>query len=110
MRRIRKERNYRVLSLTCGGCCGRSLHRKLALFKKKAKRQENIEPEAIVVQLSSCITKNNYHSPPCPHLAYLKTLIARLGLDMLEDTRISTLAEERRAAGRYDDAVCATAR
>jgi hypothetical protein len=51
------------------------------------------------VQLSSCITKDNYHSPPCPHLDYLRALIARAGLRVREDTVISELAERRRRDG-----------
>ncbi len=95
------EKDYRVLSMTCGGCCGRALHRKLAKFKQKAGKAEQITPDKVIVQLSSCITRDNYHAPPCPHLAYLKTLIARVGFEVREDTRISARAEQRRAEGCY---------
>ena len=95
------DRPYRTLHLTCGGCCGRPLHRKLSNLMHKIKEKEGIEKDRIVVHLSSCITKNNYHGPPCPHLDYLKELIARLGLDVSEDTSISELAEERRQSGVY---------
>ena len=95
------ERPYRTLTLTCGGCCGRALHRKLEHLVGKIGKREGIAPERIVVQLSSCITKNNYHGPPCPHLDYLKTLIDRVGLDWREDTKISAKAEERRREGVY---------
>jgi hypothetical protein len=60
-----------------------------------------MEKDRLVVQLSSCITKNSYHGPPCPHLDYLKQLIGKLGLDVCEDTAISQKAEERRKAGIY---------
>lgn len=59
--------------------------------------------DKIVVQLSSCMTKDNYHAPPCPHLDYIRTLISRIGIDILEDTVISELSEKRRADGVYDD-------
>ena len=95
------DRTYRTLHLTCGGCCGLPLHRKLSNLIHKIKDKEGIEKDRIVVQLSSCITKDNYHGPPCPHLDYLKDLIARLGLDVSENTSISQKAEERRKSGVY---------
>ena len=55
----------------------------------------------IVVHLSSCITKDNYHGPPCPHLDYLRVLIGRLDIEVRDDTAISHKAEERRQAGIY---------
>jgi predicted metal-binding protein len=96
-----KEKKYRMLSLTCGGCCGRAVHRKLSNLIRRINRAEGITKDRIVVQLSSCITKDNFHAPPCPHLDYLKDLIARLGLDMCEDTYIDEKSESRRKAGLY---------
>lgn len=55
--------------------------------------------EYVVVQLSSCIAKDNFHAPPCPHLDYLKSLLARIGLDVCEDTVISETSQRRRAGG-----------
>jgi len=96
-----KDKRYRLLYLTCGGCCGRALHRKLAHLLRKGGKREGLTKERIVVQLSSCITRDNYHAPPCPHLDYLKALIAKLGLDVREDTAISQKAEKRRQEGIY---------
>ena len=96
------DRNIRTLHLTCGGCCGRALHRKLGNLIRKVAAKEGIGKERIVVQLSSCITKDNYHGPPCPHLDYLEALIAKLGLDVVHDTRISERSEQRRQAGQYE--------
>lgn len=96
------DRAYRTLYLTCGGCCGRALHRKLSNLVNKIRQKEGVEKEKIVVQLSSCITKDNYHGPSCPHLDYLRKLIRKLGLDIVEDTSISKKAEERRKAGIYE--------
>jgi len=95
------ERAYRVLTLTCGGCCGRALHRKLSLFLRTLRKKEGLDRDRVVVQLSSCITKENFHAPPCPHLDYLKALIKRLDLDMAGDTVISATAEKRRQTGAY---------
>ena len=96
-----KDKAYRMIFMTCGGCCGRALHRKLTLLARKIKKSEGMEKDKIVVQLSSCIVKDNYHGPACPHLGYLRQLIARVGLDALEGTSISETAEKRRAEGRY---------
>jgi len=70
-------------------------------FDSQNKAREGIEKDQIVVQLSSCITKDSYHGPRCPHLDYLKKLIAKLDLDICEDTTISQKAEAKRKAGIY---------
>ncbi len=96
-----KDRSYRSIYLTCGGCCGQAVQRKLRHLARELQKREEIGKDRIVVQLSSCITKDNFHGPPCPHLDYLKDLIARLGLDVYEDTRISDQSETRRKGGSY---------
>jgi predicted metal-binding protein len=96
-----KDKAYRMLNMTCGGCCGRAVHRKLSNLIRRIKKEEDIGKDRIVVQLSSCMTKDNFHSSPCPHLDYLKGLIAKLGLDMREDTFIYEKSEKRRKEGVY---------
>ncbi len=96
-----KDKDYRRINLTCGGCCGKALHRKLTSLKRKIKKKEGIEKDRIVVQLSSCMTKDNYHSTPCEHLEYIKTLIAKIGIDVCSDTVISETAQKRRQQGIY---------
>ncbi len=96
-----KDKACRVIYMTCSGCCGRAVHRKLTLLKRKLKKKEQIEKDKIVVQLSSCMTKDNYHAPPCPHLDYIKELIGRIGIDVMEDTVISETSEKRREEGIY---------
>ncbi len=86
-----------------GGCCGRGLHRKLTLLKRTIKKKENIEKDKIIVQLSSCITKDNYHAPPCPHRDYIRALVSKIGMDYLEDTVISRTAQRRREEGIYSE-------
>ena len=95
------DKQYRVINLTCGGCCGRALHRKLTLLKRTLKKKEGIDKDKIIVQLSSCITKDNYHAPPCPHLDYLKALTEKIGIDYREDTEINEKSEKRRVQGIY---------
>lgn len=99
--RYPKDKSYRVLPMTCGGCCGRAAHRKLTQLLRTIGKKEGLRKDQIVVQLSSCITKDNFHAPPCPHLDYLKSLLARIGLDVCEDTVISPKSETRRKAGDY---------
>lgn len=96
-----KDKPYRTLYMTCGGCCGRGVQRRLSHLAGKLKKHEGIEKKQIAVQLSSCITKDNHHAPPCPHLDYLRTIFARLELDVFDDTNISKMSECRRQEGRY---------
>lgn len=96
-----KDKAYRMLNMTCGGCCGRAVHRKLTNLIRRIKKAEDIGKDRIIVQLSSCMTKDNFHSSPCPHLDYIKGLIAKLGLDMREDTFIDQKSEKRRKEGLY---------
>jgi predicted metal-binding protein len=96
-----KEQSYRVLTMTCGGCCGRATHRKLTNLLRTMQKKEGIAKDRVVVQLSSCIAKSNYHGPPCAHLGYIKTLIERVGLEIREGTVISEKSERcRRSAHR----------
>ncbi|MHC4461252.1 MAG: CGGC domain-containing protein [Planctomycetota bacterium] len=96
-----KDNGYRSLYMTCGGCCGQAVHRKLSNLIRRIKKKEAIDKDRIVVHLASCMTKDNFHSSPCPHLDYLKGLIAKLGLDVCEDTYIDEKSEKRRKAGIY---------
>lgn len=96
-----RDKAYRTLYLTCGGCCGQAIHRKLIHLARKLNQQERIGKDRIVVQLSSCITRHNFHGPPCPHVDYLKGLIAKVGLDVREDTLINELSQQRREEGLY---------
>ena len=96
-----KDKKYRKINLKCGGCCGRAVHRKLSNLIRQINKREDMAKDRILVQLSSCITKDNYHATPCPHLDYIKGLIAKLGLDVCEDTVIANKSQERRDAGLY---------
>ena len=93
-----KDRSYRTLYMTCGGCCGLAVHRKLTSLLRLAKKG-GMDKDRIVVQLSSCITRDNFHGPPCPHIDYIKDLIGRIGLDIRDDTVISSLSKKRRKDG-----------
>jgi predicted metal-binding protein len=99
--RLTKEKAYRTLYMTCGGCCGRATHRKLSNLANRLMKEDQIDKSRIGVMLASCITKDNYHAPPCPHLAYLRELIAKLELDVFDDTFLHKIAQSRRAEGRH---------
>ncbi len=96
-----QKRQYRKINLTCGGCCGRALHRKLTSLKRSIKEEEDIDKDRLVVQFSTCMTKDNYHAPPCPHLDYIRELIAKIGIDVVEDTTIYKISEQKRKEGIY---------
>lgn len=95
------DKDFRVINITCGGCCGRALHRKLSLLKRSLRDKEQIDKDKIIVQFSSCIVKDNFHAPPCPHVDYLKALVDKLGIDHLDGTKISKTAERLRKVGKY---------
>ena len=90
-----KDHNFRFLTMTCGGCCGRAVQRKLRHLVKRIKKTEDVEKDQLIVHLSSCIAFDNSHGPPCPHKEYLRTMICdKLGLDMVEGTRMNEQAVE----------------
>lgn len=96
------DAQLRFLSLTCGGCCGRATLRKLSNLIKQLKAKEGVEKDQITVHLASCVCKDNYHAPPCPHQSYLESLVSdKLGLDIAYGTRISKTAEKLRSSGKY---------
>ena len=96
------DEQLRFLPLTCGGCCGRATLRKLSNLIKQLKAKEGVDKSQITVHLASCVCKDNYHAPPCPHQSYLETLVAeKLGLDIAYGTKISKTAEKLRATGKY---------
>ena len=105
-----KDKPYRVLTLTCGGCCGKAIQRKLTHLARQIRKEEGVGRDRIVVQLSSCMTRDNYHSPRCLFIDYIETIIARAGIACREDTRISDLAQQRRAEGVYGDCDAGLAR
>lgn len=95
------EQKLRYAAISCGGCTGRAVLRKLMNLKNNLKKREQIDPSTIIVHLSTCITRASHHGPRCPHIDYIKGQVARAGLDCLEDTRISPNSEKARQAGRY---------
>ena len=96
------EKSYRTLYLSCGGCCGRAVHRKVYDLIAAVKTEEGVEKDKIAVHLSSCITKESYHGPKCPHVDYLKNMLEdKLSLDLVDATTISRTSEGLREKGVY---------
>jgi predicted metal-binding protein len=96
-----KNRPMRMLSVTCGGCCGKGLHRRLTHFLRRAAKMEGMEKGRVMVQFASCVTQDNFHSQRCLFVDYMKDLAARAGLDVREDTHLDAKAESQRAVGVY---------
>ncbi len=46
--RYAKDSSLRFLSLTCGGCCGRAVHRKLSNLLKKIEQKEHIGKDQLL--------------------------------------------------------------
>ena len=90
------DQPIRYISITCGGCCGRATLRKLSNFCKLLKQHTDINRDEVVLHFSSCICKENFHGPICPHYDYLKELVERQNLTWREGTRFSKNAQKRR--------------
>ncbi len=96
------EKSVRYLSMSCGGCPGRAVTRKLVNVAKGLKKREGRGSESVAVHLASCVTRSNHHGPRCPHIDAIKRQAALAGFpDVIEDSRISPMAEQRRAEGAY---------
>lgn len=92
------DADIRYVNMTCGGCCGRAALRKLSDFMGLLKEHSDITPDEVMLHFSSCICKESFHGPKCPHYDYLKELVERRGLQWREGTRIEPSAEARRDA------------
>lgn len=96
-----KDKAYRTLYMTCGGCCGKSVQRRVTHLARNIEKKEGIGRDRLVVHLASCITRSNFHWPRCVFADAMKEAIQRAGVEVREDTHVSSLAENRRAAGQY---------
>lgn len=101
-----KFNNYaedtRYISFTCGGCCGKGIASKLEHFSKHLKSKTDISKDEVSVHLSSCMSTDNYHYDRCPHIDYLKNIIAKKGFNnLVEGTYVSKGATRKREIGKY---------
>ncbi len=90
------------LSLTCGGCCGKSVSAKIEHLAKKLHNKTDIKKDEVVVHLASCMTTDNYHSDRCPHVDYIKYIIQKKGFSNIkEGSYISGNASRKRERNVY---------
>ena len=95
----------RYISFTCGGCCGKGVASKLEHFSKKLNKINKISKiskDEIVIHLSSCMVTDNYHYDRCPHIDYIKNIVAKKGYkNIVEGSFISGSAKIKREKGIY---------
>lgn len=90
------------ISFTCGGCCGKSVAAKFEHFSKKLLKQTELKKEDVVVHLASCMVTDNHHYDRCPHVDYIKKIIAKKGYtNVVEGSFTSKNASKKREAGLY---------
>lgn len=92
----------KYISFTCGGCCGKSLAAKLEHFSGKLRKSDKIPKEDVVIHLSSCMVTDNHHYDRCPHVDYIKGIVAKKGYsNVVDGTYISRNADKKRTDGIY---------
>ena len=96
-----KDASIFYVPFTCGGCPGRRVSR-LVTQLRKAMQKAGVEPGEIVFHLASCLSNDNAHYPPCPHLVYIEKILARKKARVVRGSRISATAERRREEGLYE--------
>lgn len=91
------------ISFTCGGCCGKGVASKLEHFSKHLKSKTELNKDEVVIHLSSCMVTDNYHYDRCPHIDYIKNIVAKKGYtNVVEGSYISKGAEKKREKGEYN--------
>ena len=92
----------RYISFTCGGCCGVNVAMKLEHLTKKLRRHK-MDTKDVVVHLASCVVSDNYHTPPCPYVDYLKAIVEKKGYPLVCGSYISQTAERKRQKKLYQE-------
>jgi predicted metal-binding protein len=96
------EDEVRYISFTCGGCCGKSVAAKLEHLSKKYVLRNGLSKDEVVIHLSSCMVTDNYHYDRCPHVDYIKGIVAKKGFqNVIDGTFISKGASKKREEGIY---------
>jgi len=94
--------DVRYISFTCGGCCGKGVTAKLEQFAKQLKRKNKIGKEEVVIHLASCMVTDNHHYDRCPHVDYIKSIVAKKGYtSVVEGTYFSKNSSRKREQGIY---------
>lgn len=96
------DKDTKYISFTCGGCCGKSVAAKLEHFTKKSRKADDFNKDDVIIHLSSCMVTDNHHYDRCPHVDYIKGIIAKKGYkNIVEGTYISKNATLKREKGLY---------
>lgn len=94
----------KYISFTCGGCCGKSVAAKIEHFMRKLKAKTDILKEEVVIHLASCMVTDNAHYNRCPHVDFIKGILAKKDfINVVEGTYISKGATRKRELGIYTD-------
>lgn len=96
------EAQIMAVPFECGGCPGRRIGRSAAHLVKRAKKKADVEKDEIVIHLASCITTDNGHYPPCPHVDYIMEILRRKGMKVKKGSYRSKTAQKRRDEGLYE--------
>jgi predicted metal-binding protein len=92
----------RYIAFSCGNCSGRGISTKLAHLARKLKAKNGLSPDQTVIHLASCMVTDNHHYDRCPHLDYIKAIIAKKGFpNVVEGSYISPKAKKKREEGIY---------
>jgi predicted metal-binding protein len=90
------------ISFTCGGCCGKGVASKLEHFSRHLKNKTDLTKDEVIIHLSSCMVTDNYHYDRCPHIDYIKSIVAKKGYtNVVEGSYISKGAEKKRNQEEY---------
>jgi len=94
----------KYISFTCGGCCGKSVAAKIEHFGKMLQAKTELTKNEVVVHLASCMVTDNHHYDRCPHVQYIKDILAKKGFhNIVEGSFISGKATKLREKGVYKD-------
>lgn len=98
------DEDTRYISFTCGGCCGKGVAAKMEHLAKKLRTKTDIKLGEVTVHLSSCMVTDNHHYDRCPHVDYIKKILAKKGFrNVIEGSYISGKATLHREKGTYTD-------
>lgn len=96
------DESTKYISFTCGGCCGKGVSAKLEHFSKRLRKDLDIKKEDVAIHLASCMVTDNHHYDRCPHVDYIKNIIAKKGYDnVIEGSSLSKTAVKKRESGIY---------
>lgn len=96
--------NIKYISFTCGGCCGKSVAAKIEHFVRKLTSKTDILKDEVIIHLASCMVTDNTHYDRCPHVDFIKGILAKKGFtNVVEGSYISGGASRKREKGIYKD-------